>query len=147
MRQLLVEVRIHRIHSESGDRFEVAFAYGDATTGEVKLPMELAWDTAADASYFPRKSVYSGMHNALYYDHGSKQICDDISIRKDMQKMFYRVDCCGEDELHSIINAVHMGRSNLDLKGKVTVRWAGETTLVPAEYQQSGDKISLMYMA
>lgn len=147
MRQLLVEVRIHRIHSESGDRFEVAFAYGDAISGEVRLPMELDWDTAADACYFTRKAVSSQTPGAVFYDRESKQLYDDMSIFDDMNRMFYRVDCADESKLHAILLDVHVGRKNLDLQGKVTVHWAGEAALVPLEWQQKGDKISLMDMA
>lgn len=144
---LLVEVRVHCIHSEGGGkRFEVAFAYGNGTSGEAKLPMELGWDTAADACYFTRKTVHSSTPDAVFYDHRTKQLCDHMSIRTDMSRMFYRVDCYSEDDLHEILHDVHLGRNNLDLKGKVTVRWAGETTLIPAEYQQSGDRVSLVYM-
>lgn len=142
MKRTLVEVKIRRFVYDGDERFEVAFAYGDAAEGEVKLPENLDEEIARNACYLARKS-YGVDKSIIYYDYRKRDFHSTLNRIDEMNRMFYRAYCNGKDALWNVLGCVKSGQENLDLLGKIVIRWAGDLEYIPDEYKNSGDRISL----
>lgn len=140
---LLVEVRVHRIICEEHDRFEVVFAYGDATEGEVKMPDRLDNQLAFMAGYFARKCGDS-KSDMIYYDYKKNVYYTDLKRLESTSRMFYRAYCEDEEALKGVLRDIHFGRLNDDLTGKIVIMWAGELSVISDKCTLPGDRIALV---
>ena len=143
MKRTMVEVKIRRFVYDGDEMFEVVFAYGDAAEGEVKLPENLDEEVASNACYFARKACGGGMNGMIYYDYRKKCFHSSLERRSEMNRMFYRAYCKDESALWNVLCYVKSGQENLDLQGKIVIRWAGDLKYVPEELKKSGDRISI----